>query len=120
MEKDIKLIFSINDKKLLNECKDEFGDELKIGLIAGLINVIRIFDINIKQIQAYVDFTEKVATKVTAIKIFLFAFIFAILDIAISYIIQSFSILMLAIFVSVAAIFLLIYAIGSKKKFMMI
>lgn len=30
MEKDIKLIFSINDKKLLNECKDEFGDELKL------------------------------------------------------------------------------------------
>lgn len=75
---------------------------------------------NIKQIRAYVDYTEKVATKVTAIKIFLFAFIFAILDIAISDIIQSFSIFMISIFVSVAVIFMLIYAIGSKKKFMMI
>lgn len=75
---------------------------------------------NREQIQAYVDFTNKIATKSTAIKIFTFAFIFAILDIIISYIIQSNLTLIISILVSVVAIFMLIYAIVIKKRFIMI
>lgn len=75
---------------------------------------------NREQIQAYVDFTNKIAAKSTAIKIFTFGFIFAILDIIISYIIQSNFTLLISILASVVAIIMLIYAIVIKKRFIMI
>lgn len=75
---------------------------------------------NREQIQAYVEYMDKISTKSTAIKILAFGFIFAILDIAISYIAKSNLTLIILSSLSVLTIFILIYAFLSKKKFIMI